>query len=73
MYFADRVGYLLEEISNGLCLLNPGEDKLAFSAIISLDKNCNLTGLTSVKTVIRSCLRGVYSEITSCSTAAGSE
>ena len=64
VYFADRVLPMLpEEISNGLCSLNPGEDKLAFSAIISLDKNCNFTGLDLRKTVIRSCLRGVYSEI----------
>jgi ribonuclease R len=64
VYFADRVIPMLPtELSNGICSLNPGEDKLALSAIISLDKNCAFTGLSLRKTVIRSCLRGVYSEV----------
>ncbi|MDD3833472.1 MAG: ribonuclease R [Oscillospiraceae bacterium] len=66
VYFADRVIPMLPEgISNGICSLNPGEDRLTLSAILTLDKNGELTDTSIKKTIIRSCLRGVYSEVNS--------
>ncbi|MDD2361972.1 MAG: ribonuclease R [Oscillospiraceae bacterium] len=64
VYFADRVIPMLPEgISNGICSLNAGQDRLALSAILTLDKSGVLTDTLIRKTVIRSCLRGVYSEV----------
>lgn len=64
VYFADRVVPMLPEVlSNGACSLNAGEDKLAFSALIHLDKNGRITKYDFRKTVINSKVRGVYSEV----------
>ncbi len=64
VYFADRVIPMLPEaLSNGACSLNAGTDKLTLSAILHLDKDGNLRKSEIRKTVIRSCVRGVYSEI----------
>ncbi len=64
VYFADRVIPMLPEaLSNGACSLNAGTDKLTLSAIMTLDKNGVCTDAKIKKTVIRSCVRGVYSEI----------
>lgn len=64
VYFADRVIPMLpEDISNGICSLNANEDKLAFSAILTLDGKGRLQGYEFHKTVICSKIRGVYSEI----------
>lgn len=64
VYFADRVIPMLPEaISNGVCSLNAGEDKLAFSALIELDIQGNILDYTFRKTIIRSKVRGVYGEV----------
>lgn len=64
VYFADRVIPMLPEaLSNGVCSLNAGEDKLTFSALIDFDKSGNLTKYEFKKTVIHSQVRGVYSEV----------
>ena len=64
VYYADRVVPMLpRELSNGICSLNPNEDRLAFSAIIDLDKCGNIANYKFAKTVIRSRVKGVYSEI----------
>ena len=43
VYFADRVIPMLpEELSNGVCSLNAGEDKLTFSALIWIDLDGNI-------------------------------
>ena len=64
VYFADRVIPMLpKEISNGICSLNAGEDKLTFSAIMELDKEGNLLDYQFKKSVIHSKVRGVYSEV----------
>ncbi len=66
VYFADRVIPMLPEaLSNGVCSLNAGEDKLAFSALMSFDKEGNMTGYRFQKSVIRSKVRGVYREVNS--------
>ena len=64
VYFTDKVVPMLPPVlSNGVCSLNSGEDKYALSAIISLDKDGNITNLNLKKSVIRSRVRGVYSEV----------
>lgn len=64
VYYANRVIPMLpKELSNGICSLNPQEDRLAFSVLINLDTNGNIRDYKFAKTVIRSRVKGVYSEI----------
>lgn len=64
VYFADRVIPMLpKELSNGICSLNPDEDRLAFSCIIELDEGASIKSYKFHKTVIKSAVKGVYSEI----------
>ena len=64
VYFADRVIPMLPEaLSNGICSLNAGEDKLTLSALMVMDDQGNCQSCRIVKSVIRSKVRGVYSEI----------
>jgi len=64
IYYADSVIPMLpKQLSNGICSLNPNEDRLTFSAFISLDKQGKMIGYDFKKTIIRSRVKGVYSEI----------
>ena len=54
---------LPKELSNGVCSLNPGEDRLAFSALMTLSADGQLLDFDFKKTIIRSRVKGVYSEI----------
>ena len=64
VYFADSVIPMLPPaLSNGACSLNPQADRLAFSALITLDADGALTGYRFAKTVIRSRVKGVYDEV----------
>lgn len=64
VYYANRVIPMLpKELSNGICSLNPQTDRLAFSCLCTLDNNANIRSYKFVKTVIRSRVKGVYSEI----------
>lgn len=64
VYYANRVIPMLPaELSNGICSLNPNEDRLAFSCFADLDKSGNIVSYKFVKSVIRSRVKGVYSEI----------
>lgn len=64
VYYANRVIPMLpRELSNGICSLNPNEDRLAFSCICELDKQGNILDYKFVKSIIRSRVKGVYSEI----------
>lgn len=64
VYYANRVIPMLpKELSNGICSLNPNEDRLAFSCLMEIDENGNMTDYKFKKTVIRSRVKGVYSEI----------
>lgn len=64
VYFADRVIPMLPEaVSNGVCSLTAGTDKLTFSALIDFDAEGNMTDYMFRKTVINSKVRGVYSEV----------
>ncbi|MEG0381341.1 MAG: VacB/RNase II family 3'-5' exoribonuclease, partial [Kurthia sp.] len=64
IYFADRVVPMLpRELSNGICSLNPNEDRLAFSCIMTVDKDGKLVDFDFKKSIINSKVKGVYSEI----------
>ena len=64
IYIADRVIPMLpKELSNGICSLNPGEDRLAFSCIMDIAPSGEITKYRFVKSVIRSRVKGVYSEV----------
>lgn len=64
VYYADQVVPMLPKaLSNGICSLNENELRLAFSCLMRLDKEGNLTDYRFVKSIIRSRIKGVYSEI----------
>ena len=66
VYYADSVLPMLpKQLSNNLCSLNEGADRLAFSCIMQLNRAGEVTGYEFVKSVIRSRVKGVYSEINS--------
>ena len=66
IYFTDKVVPMLPEaLSNGACSLNAGEDKYTLSAQIDLDSEGNILSLSLSEGIIRSAVRGVYSEVNS--------
>ncbi|MBP3818184.1 MAG: RNB domain-containing ribonuclease [Butyrivibrio sp.] len=56
---------LPEVLTNNLCSLVPGKDRNTISVLINLDMNANVTSYSVTKGVIRSRIKGVYSEINS--------
>ena len=74
VYFTDKVVPMLPpSLSNGACSLNAGEDKYALSAIIDLDKNGEILSLSLESSIIKSRVRGVYSEVNALLAGAASE
>ena len=64
VYFTDKVVPMLPEcLSNGACSLNPNEEKYTLSAIINLDNGGKIVKTKIVPSIIKSRLRGVYSEV----------
>ena len=64
VYFPGRVLPMLpEKLSNGLCSLNPGVDRLVLSAILETDRKGRVVGSEFVKGVIRSAERMTYTEV----------
>ncbi len=64
IYYADKVVPMLpKELSNGICSLNPQVDRLAFSCLMEVSFEGKLTSYRFEKTVIRSRVKGVYSEV----------
>lgn len=64
IYYADKVIPMLPtQLSNGICSLNPQEDRFAFSCLMRLDEQGNILSYNFVKSVIRSRVKGVYKEI----------
>ncbi|MBR6336921.1 MAG: ribonuclease R [Ruminococcus sp.] len=64
VYYANRVIPMLpKELSNGICSLNPNEERLAFSCLCRLDSNGDIVSYKFAKSIIRSRVKGVYSEI----------
>lgn len=63
VYLVDRVVPMLpERLSNGICSLRPGEDKLCFSVIFRMDEEANVSKYNIKRTVIRSNRRFSYDE-----------
>lgn len=66
IYYADKVVPMLpKELSNGICSLNPDENRLTLSAFVKLDGDGEIISYRFCKSVIRSRVKGVYSEINS--------
>lgn len=64
VYLADRVLPMLPEIlSNGLCSLNEGADRLVLAALIDLDGRGNVVGYDIKEGIIRSSARLTYSGV----------
>lgn len=57
------VPMLPRQLSNGICSLNPGVDRLCLSCIIQLDDNGNLLDYCFQKAVMHSRVKGVYTEV----------
>lgn len=64
VYYADMVVPMLpKELSNGICSLNPNEDRLTFSAFMDIDNSGKVKDFKIHKSVIRSRVKGVYTEV----------
>ena len=64
IYFGDSVIPMLPKaLSNNACSLNPDEERLAFTCDMQLDENGTVKSYRFYKSVIRSRVKGVYSEI----------
>jgi len=64
VYFLDRaVPMLPEELSNGICSLNPREDRLVMSALMEFDAAGRMTSSHMVSGAIRSAERMTYTNV----------
>jgi ribonuclease R len=64
VYFPNRaVPMLPEELSNGICSLNPKVDRLVMSAIMEMDADGNVVGADFTPGVIRSAERMTYTNV----------
>ncbi len=64
VYLLNRVVPMLpEELSNGVCSLVPGEDRLTFSAFLTFDREGRCIGRRFAKSVIRSRRRFTYGQV----------
>ena len=64
VYLVDRVVPMLpEELSNGVCSLVPGEDRLAFSAFLTFDAKGACVATRFAKSIIRSKARFTYEQV----------
>ena len=65
VYFIGRVVPMLpEELSNGICSLNPRVDRLALSCFMEIDQQGEMVSHRMAETVIRSKSRLVYQDVT---------
>lgn len=63
VYLADRVIPMIpERLSNHLCSLRPGEDKLTFSCILEVDESANVHSFRFAESVIHSKHRFTYGD-----------
>lgn len=64
VYLVDRVIPMLpKKLSNGICSLNAGEDRLALSCLMDIDKKGNVVGHKIAETVIHVTERMTYTNV----------
>lgn len=64
VYLIDRVVPMLpEELSNGICSLNPGEDRLTLSVFMEIDSKGKVVDHEILESIINSKARLVYEDI----------
>ena len=64
VYLIDRVIPMLpKELSNGICSLNPNEDRLSLSVFMEIDKNGEIINHNIVEGVIASKARLIYDDV----------
>ena len=65
VYFPDRVLPMLPRpLSNGICSLNQGEDRLTLSCLMVIDKKGNVKSSEIIEGIIRSTYKMTYDEVT---------
>ncbi len=66
VYFPGSVVPMLpKRLSNGICSLNPHEDRLTLSVVMKINKNGEVTDHEICEGIIRSCERMTYDDVTS--------
>lgn len=64
VYLVDRVLPMLpRELSNGICSLNPNEDKLAFSCDMEIDSLGKVKSVATYKSIMKSAYRMTYDDV----------
>ena len=64
VYLVNRVVPMLPRVlSNGMCSLNPDEDRLTLSCLMEIDENGFIVNHDISKSVIHSCARLVYDDV----------
>ncbi len=64
VYFPNLVYPMLpRELSNGICSLNPHEDRLTLSVVMDIDKKGNVTNYKICEGLIRTCERMTYTDV----------
>ena len=64
VYLVNRVVPMLPKVlSNGICSLNPDEDRLTLSCVMEIDDSGQVVNHTIEKSVINSCARLVYDDV----------
>ena len=73
-YIGDMVASMLRsELSNGICSLNPNEDRLAMVATVKYDRNGNMVGYEFNPAVVRSRKKTAYEHVDAITGELGSE